>query len=174
MRASCASSVANGVARIVANGVARIVVKRVPRIVATAVSSIAVIATLTTVGSAQMTRASDTRAADATPACLRFQFGVWSPALNWKGAGHVSTLDTSKVERTADGRAWAAPAAVDGGDSVLVLYPAFWPAGVALSFDARTLVIGDTAVAKATAFVADARLARPIAPAKVWRVECHA
>jgi hypothetical protein len=106
-------------------------------------------------------------------ACLRFTFGTWSPALNWKAAGHATVLDSLRIDRAPDGRAWAGPAGNAAGDTVLVLYPAFWPAGVALSFDARTLQPGDTATARATAFVADARVPSSVTSARVWRVPCH-
>ena len=118
-------------------------------------------------------RAQDAPRTSDDLSCLRFQFGTWTPALNWKGAGHITTLDTSKVDRAPDGRAWAAASAKAAGDSTLILYPTFWPAGVTLSFDARKLAAGDTALAKATAMVADAKVAPSIAKAKVWRVNCH-
>ncbi len=109
---------------------------------------------------------------DETPTCLRFTFGAWTPALDWQTAGHRGALDSLHVDRTPEGRGWAAPSAARATDTVLVLFPSFWPAGVSLEFDPRALSASDTVVGKATALVADARKASPISRARVWRVPC--
>lgn len=106
--------------------------------------------------------------------CLRFTFGAWTPALDWKSAGHYGTPERVAVERTAEGRAYAAPVQAFGADTVLLLYPSFWPVGVALAFDPRGLAVGDTVIGKATALVADARTPSPVSKARVWRVPCAA
>lgn len=113
--------------------------------------------------------------ADREPdTCLRFTFGTWTPALDWKSAGHYGTPERVAVETTAEGRAFAAPVQAFGADTVLLLYPSFWPVGVALAFDPRGLAVGDTVVGKATALVADARTPSPVSKARVWRVPCGA
>lgn len=106
--------------------------------------------------------------------CLRFAFGTWTPALDWTRAGHHSAPDSFHVGEAAEGRGWAAAVPSVGADTVLVLFPAFWPVGVSLAFDPRRVAAGDTVVGKATAMVADARKPPPVSRARVWRVPCIA
>lgn len=117
-------------------------------------------------------RAQEAVARDDVPTCLRFTFGPWTPALDWKTAGHRGAPDSSHVGRTPEGRGWAAPSAANATDTVLVLFPAFWPAGVLLEFDPRALTASDTVTGKATALVADAHRPSPVSRARVWRVAC--
>jgi len=118
--------------------------------------------------------AQDASPAADTPTCLRFTFGAWTPALDWKLAGHRGAADSTHVGHTPEGRGWAAPASGQNADTVLVLFPGFWPAGVSLTFDPRALSAADTVIGKATALVADANKPSPVSRARVWRVPCTA
>jgi hypothetical protein len=111
------------------------------------------------------------------PACLRFQFGPWSPPLDWRDAGHPSSPDSVRVERASGGQSWATgmPSGqqIAASDTLLFLYPPFWPAGVSIVLDRRAFVGRDTIFAKATAFVADGNRPSPSSRATLWRVPCH-
>jgi hypothetical protein len=120
---------------------------------------------------------SDTLASRAEgPACLRFKFGAWAPALDWKRSGHPSAPDSVQVPRSASGQAWAVgmtqSPTVAAGDTSFVLYPGFWPAGVTISFDPRAFASRDTVTGTARALVADGRQPSSTARAIVWRVSC--
>lgn len=102
-------------------------------------------------------------------ACFGFAFGAWTPALDLRAGGH----DPSGP------RAPAAPAGRDWADEEkgreaqeLVLFPAWWPAGVVIAWEGRAPAEGDTVVANATALVADARKTPPRAKVRAWRVDC--
>jgi hypothetical protein len=112
--------------------------------------------------------------ADTASTCLRFTFGAWTPALDWQGAGHGRSIDSTHVARDANGRPWAAPTGGSGapGDTVLMLFPPWWPAGVSIEMRTADFARGDTVTGKATALVADARRVSPVAKARVWRVAC--
>ena len=103
--------------------------------------------------------------------CLGFAFGTWTPPLNWKGAGHVNPLDSAHVGRAPGGRGWAANDTA-GATPYLMLFPMWWPAGVALELPNRSPAIGDTVTGKATALIADGRLRAPVASVRAWRVAC--
>lgn len=118
-------------------------------------------------------RAQDAQRSDEDT-CLRFAFGAWTPPLDWSAAGHHSTPDSVHVGEAAPGRGWAAAMPSSGTDTVLVLFPSFWPVGVSLAFDPRAVAAGDTVSGKATAFVADARKPSPVSRTRVWRVPCRA
>src|SRR3954462_14426379 len=77
-----------------------------------------------------------TPASDA-PQCLGFSFGAWSPALDWKGAGHGQNPDSSVLQSAPRGRDWGANALGRETDSSVVLFPAWWPVGVVIEFDRR-------------------------------------
>lgn len=113
---------------------------------------------------------------DAEPSCLRFRFGTWTPVLDWKRSGHPSAPDSVRLPRTASGQAWAVGASTTSsaiaGDTTLVLYPGFWPAGVSISFDPRAFVANDTVTGLARAFVADASQPTSTTRATLWRVPC--
>lgn len=116
----------------------------------------------------------------APSGCYRFAFGAWSPPLEWARAGHDSATNryvspprpSGSAYRGADSTApresamWDSSAA---GESLL-LFPSWWPAGVAVRF---TLAAGrDSARGVARAFVADGRVEPPTSPVTVWRVPC--
>lgn len=105
--------------------------------------------------------------------CFGFAFGTWSPPLDWRAAGHGDRLDTNSFIHAPGGRDWAAEAA-SPRDTVLMLFPVWWPAGVAVSIPARQLVVGDSVTGRAAALVADGRLQAPVAKVRAWRVRCDA
>jgi hypothetical protein len=103
------------------------------------------------------------------PECFRFAFGAWSPTLDWQGAGHRNPPGAG--EQGAHGRANAVRTEREG-EGPLLLFPAFWPAGVLIRFD-RTAP-GDTLRGTATALVADASRTASVAPVTIRRVPCGA
>jgi hypothetical protein len=105
------------------------------------------------------------------PVCLGFAFGAWSPALDWRAAGHTSPLDPAAHQRADDGRDWATTQAVQD-EHTIVLLPAWWPAGVSVTLPTRTPAPGDTVSGTAFAYVADGRLRVPRATVRAWRVPC--
>jgi hypothetical protein len=122
--------------------------------------------------------ASGTATAQAPDAntCLRFAFGVWKPVLDWKAAGHPGSVDSVRVARAEGGQAWAAgipsTTRTTPGDTLLMLYPAFWPVGVIVSFNPRAFTARDTVAATAVALVGDALKANPVSAVKLWKVPC--
>jgi hypothetical protein len=106
------------------------------------------------------------------PVCLGFSFGQWNPPLNWRGAGHGAPPDTSGLARTAENRDWAVNGMVGVEDSLLVLYPRWWPAGVAVTLPTRRPAPGDTIAGTAQALVADGRKTNPSARVRAWSVRC--
>ena len=107
------------------------------------------------------------------PVCLGFAFGKWTPALDWKAAGHVATIDPRYHQQASDGRDWATTQAVES-ESIVVLLPSWWPAGVSVKLPNRAPAIGDTVVGSAFAYVADGRRTAPRAQVRAWRVPCGA
>jgi hypothetical protein len=110
---------------------------------------------------------------DEPPVCLGFTFGPWTPALDWKAAGHVTQIDPATHQRAADGRDWATTQAVQDEHTVMLL-PSWWPAGVSVTLPNRAPALGDTVVGTAFAFIADGRKTAPTAKVWAWRVPCSA
>jgi hypothetical protein len=110
--------------------------------------------------------------ASEPPVCLGFAFGAWTPALDWRAAGHPP-LDPKFHLRADDGRDWATTDAVPN-ESVVILLPQWWPAGVSVTLPNRAPALGDTVVGSAFAFVADGRRTAPKAQVRAWRVRCGA
>jgi hypothetical protein len=108
---------------------------------------------------------------DEPAVCLGFAFGTWSPALDWRAAGHVTAIDPGTAARTADGRDWATTDAVSDQHTI-VLLPSWWPAGVQVTLPTRTPAPGDTVVGSAFAYVGDGRRTAPASRVRAWRVEC--
>ena len=104
--------------------------------------------------------------------CLGFMFAPWTPALDWRAAGH-GPIDSARVPEAPTGRRWAMPAGSSGTDSTLLLVPPWWPAGVVVTVPARGLAMGDTVAGRAMALVADGRLTAPTAKVRAWRVPCR-
>lgn len=107
-----------------------------------------------------------------TPAdeCYGFAFGGWTPALDPRAAGHRPHT-AADVAHAPGGRDWAA-AVGTGRDTTLLLFPAWWPAGVAVRFPAGARTPGDTVRGRATALVADGRVRSPEAAVLAWTVSC--
>ena len=108
---------------------------------------------------------------DEPPVCLGFTFGQWSPALDWKAAGHSTQINSATHQRADDGRDWATTQAVQD-EHTIVLLPSWWPAGVNVTLPNRAPAPGDTVVGTAFAFVADGRKKAPSAKVWAWRVPC--
>ena len=103
--------------------------------------------------------------------CLGFSFGRWTPALDARAAGHAAFPPSGSLPQAPNGRDWAA--AVNAGrDTTLMLFPAWWPAGVHVRLPSGARVTGDTVRGTATALVADGRVRAPVAEARVWLVPC--
>lgn len=102
--------------------------------------------------------------------CLGFAFGSWTPALDWRAAGHGAPLDPRAHARAGDGRDWATTQHM--ADSTILLIPGWWPAGVSVTLPNRSPTLGDTVVGHAFAYVADSRKTAPVARVRAWRVPC--
>lgn len=110
---------------------------------------------------------------DDESVCLGFSFGTWTPALNWKGAGHGEMPDAKMLQHAPSGRDWASDAGAGQPDSLLILYPAWWPAGIRVDLPTRTPAPGDTVTGRASAFVANGEVKAPEAKVRAWRVACR-
>jgi hypothetical protein len=106
------------------------------------------------------------------PTCLGFAFGAWTPALDWRSAGHGAAPDASGLMKAPVDRDWATNGVGGVEDSVVILYPRWWPAGVAVTLSTRRPAPGDTIVGRAVALVADGRRANPVSRVRAWAVSC--
>jgi hypothetical protein len=108
------------------------------------------------------------------PVCLGFSFGPWSPPLDWHAAGHGAMPDSSLLQHAAPGRDWASATSAGAGDpdSLLVLFPSWWPAGVAVDIPRRAPAPGDTVSGRATALIADGTRKAPMSHIRAWRRPC--
>lgn len=112
--------------------------------------------------------AGESIAVDAAPVCYGFSFGAWTPALDRVAAGHDP--DARGGPGAPDGRSWAA--SDSGSTSSLILFPAWWPAGVRVTLSAAPPAIGHSAKGTAVALVADGRKRSPMAAIVVHGVPC--
>ncbi|MEO6878536.1 MAG: hypothetical protein ABI205_08655 [Gemmatimonadaceae bacterium] len=115
------------------------------------------------------------RVPDSEPVCLGFSFGPWTPALDWRAAGHGAKPDSALLQHAAPGRDWAAATSGGAGnpnDSLLILFPSWWPAGVSVAISPRTPAPGDTIAGRAVALVADGGRTNPVSQIRVWRRPC--
>lgn len=134
--------------------------------------AITIAAALVTLAAPAHARAQSGGGDDAEDAvCFGFAFGAWSPPLDWRAAGHGDRIDTTHFVHAPEGRDWAAEAS-SPRDTVLLLFPAWWPVGVEVAIPARRIMLGDTVTGRATAFVGDGRLQPPVAKVRAWRVRC--
>ena len=117
-------------------------------------------------------RAQGTSSSDE-PVCLGFAFGTWTPKLDWRGAGHGEMPSAGMLQRAPSGRDWATDGGAGAADSLLILYPGWWPAGVRVDLPTPTPAVGDTVVGRAVAFVANGEVTSPVARVRAWRVACH-
>ncbi|HKP16246.1 MAG TPA: hypothetical protein VJT85_09275 [Gemmatimonadaceae bacterium] len=111
------------------------------------------------------------RQRDEPPVCLGFTFGQWTPALDWKAAGHQTRIDPALHQHADDGRDWATTQAVEDEHTIMLL-PSWWPAGVSVTLPNRSPAPGDTVVGSALAFIGDGRKQPPTAKVWAWRVPC--
>ena len=104
--------------------------------------------------------------------CLGFSFGTWTPKLDWHGAGHGEMPSASVLQHAPSGRDWASNAGAGVPDTLMILYPAWWPAGVRVDLPTRTPAVGDTVIGRAIAFVANGAVKSPEARVRAWQVPC--
>ncbi|MBC7895594.1 MAG: hypothetical protein H7066_09275, partial [Cytophagaceae bacterium] len=88
-------------------------------------------------------------------ACTRVSFGTWSPLLDWNRAGHPESASGigARVRQARDS-VFSGQAASGGRDEMqwedsggvrrLFLSPAWWPAGVVITFARVDSAAGDT------------------------------
>jgi hypothetical protein len=99
--------------------------------------------------------------------CYRFEFGRWEPALDAARAELARHgIDWRVQTPRADGTMWDVE-----GDAPALLFPAWWPNGVAVTFTGAAS--GDTLRGRAVAFVPDGRVAAPVAPVLAWQGPCR-
>jgi hypothetical protein len=88
------------------------------------------------------------------------------------------TLEVARADLTRYGIDWRVPAPrADGtmwdeeGDAPALLFPAWWPNGVAVTFAGGAR--GDTLRGEAVAFVPDGRVRAPVATVLAWQGPCR-
>jgi hypothetical protein len=106
------------------------------------------------------------------PVCLGFSFGPWTPALDWRAAGHGARIDTSHMSVASTGRDWAMDGMAGIEDSIVLLFPKWWPVGVAVTLPSRRPAPGDTVTGRAVALVADVKARVPTSRVRAWAVPC--
>lgn len=118
-------------------------------------------------------------------ACTRLTFGPWTPPLNWNRAGHPDSASGvgSRVRHLRDSL-FGGQASVSrrdemqweesGGMRRLFLSPAWWPAGVMITFARAGSAGSDTLIGEAMALVADGKQVPPRTEARLLRSGCHA
>jgi hypothetical protein len=104
--------------------------------------------------------------------CLAFSFGAWAPPLDARAAGHRSATRADTTPQAPHGREWAMRFEAASRDSTLMLFPAWWPASVAIRLARGIDATSDTVRGTAVALVADGRLTAPRASVLLWRVPC--
>jgi hypothetical protein len=107
--------------------------------------------------------------------CFGFAFGTWDPSLKSVASTYNPGYDPKASAPVGSPRDWAARVPNGKGtgtpaDSVLLLFPAWWPAGVAIEWTEQR---GDTLIGKARALVADGRLRNPVTVVRGARVACR-
>lgn len=107
--------------------------------------------------------------------CFGFTFGRWEPSLKSASSVYSPGYDPTSSAPPGAPPSWAArtPTTDSSGapaDSVLLLFPSWWPAGVAIQWSAQH---GDTLIGLARALVADGRLKNPESPVRALRVPCR-
>jgi hypothetical protein len=107
--------------------------------------------------------------------CFRFAFGAWDPPLKTVASTYNPGYDPTTSAPAGSPRDWAArlpngKATDTQPDSVLLLFPAWWPAGVSIEWRGQR---GDTLVGRAVALVADGRVKNPVTAVKGMHVACR-
>jgi hypothetical protein len=112
----------------------------------------------------------DPRAPDE---CFGFRFGAWDPPLKTVASRYNPGYDPTASAPAGAQRDWAAKVPTGrpetAADSVLLLFPAWWPSGVSIAWREQR---GDTLVGQATALVADGRIKNPVAAVRGLHVPC--
>ena len=114
--------------------------------------------------------------------CTRVAFGAWTPPLDWNRAGHPDSASRiGAIVRGTRDSVYGGAASASGRDEMqweevrgvrrLFLSPAWWPAGVMITF-ARVDADADTLIGEAVALVADGGKAPPRAEARLLRKGC--
>ena len=122
-----------------------------------------------------LVRAPMTLAAQGTPTeCCGLRFGTWQPTLSSVASTYNPGYDPKASAPAGSPRDWATripngPPSESAGDSVLMLFPAWWPVGVAIEWKEQR---GDTLVGVARALVADGRLKNPETSVRAVHVAC--
>lgn len=115
-------------------------------------------------------------------ACWRFAFGEWTPALDWGKAGQPGQLGATAaaVQRIRDSVFAKDPVAMSNNamtwertpqGMLLMLYPPWWPVGVAVTFDS-TLAGAKEMLGTAVALEANGDQPPSRARARAWQVAC--
>lgn len=107
----------------------------------------------------------------ASDECFAFAFGGWTPPLDARAAGHRSGIRADTMPQAPNGREWAMRLETQR-DTTLMLFPPWWPAGVAIRVPRSAEAASDTVRGTAVALVADGRLTTPKAAVRLWRVPC--
>ncbi|MFL5612920.1 MAG: hypothetical protein ACJ796_04590 [Gemmatimonadaceae bacterium] len=107
--------------------------------------------------------------------CYGFKFGGWSPPLKSVASTYNPGYDPTTSAPAGSPRDWAARVATGRAsavapDSVLLLFPAWWPAGVSIEWLEQR---GDTLLGRAVALVADGRVKNPVSTVRGVRVACR-
>ena|SRR2546423_8059479 len=107
--------------------------------------------------------------------CFGFTFGAWDPPLKSVASTYNPGYDPKASAPAGSPRDWAArvpdgKAAATPADSVLLLFPAWWPAGVSIEWTEQR---GDTLLGRARALVADGRVKNPVSLVRGARVPCR-
>lgn len=109
--------------------------------------------------------------AAAPDECFGLTFGRWEPELDARAAGHRAVAADSAPQRAPHGRDWAARLE-SGRDTTIILFPAWWPAGVAIRFPEGRAHPGDTTRGTATALVANGDVRPPTTAVLLQPVPC--
>jgi hypothetical protein len=106
--------------------------------------------------------------------CFGFKFGSWDPPLKSVASTYNPGYDPVSSAPAGSPRDWAVR--IPNGkpetaaDSVLLLFPGWWPAGVAIEWTEQR---GDTLLGRARALVADGRVKNPVTAVRGMHVACR-
>jgi hypothetical protein len=135
-------------------------------------AAVAIMSSVTTLLSGLSASARAQLPAEQPSRCYGFAFGSWTPPLDWSAAGHGPPPAPGSEQRAPAGRAWAFNGE-QASDTLLILVPSWWPAGVVVSLPNPPRVGGDTVITRATALVANGERRAPVSRVRVWAVACR-
>src|SRR5436305_3446117 len=111
--------------------------------------------------------------AGAPDECFGVRLGAWDPPLKTVASRYNPGFDPTASAPAGAQRDWAAKVPTGrpetAADSVLLLFPAWWPSGVSIAWREQR---GDTLIGQATALVADGRIQNPVTAVRGLRVPC--